>query len=231
MESLLKVFGLSEEEVRGALGVLEGVEVDYIPAFPELHLRVVLRAGRVVGDEERLRGAEEVIAERLGIALFGKDGDVMEGVVGGLLRAHGGTIAVAESCTGGLITHRLTEIPGSSDYLLLGVVAYSNEAKRSILGVPAAILDRYGAVSRETAEAMAKGVRGLIGATIGVATTGVAGPGGGSPGAPVGRVYIAVATEEAAKVLRYDLSGDRQAIKLMASELALDMVRRHLLSS
>jgi PncC family amidohydrolase len=230
--SLLKIFGPTEAEVKEILREIKGgIDVAYISAFPEIHLKVVARGEEKEEASVRLRQAEKDIAARLGIDLFGRGDDVMEGVVGRLLRARCSTIAIAESCTGGLIAHRITEIPGSSDYFLLGVVAYSNQAKETLLGVPHALLERNGPVSKETAEQMAAGVREGNKATIGIATTGIAGPTGGTSENPVGRVFIGLATEAVREVKQYDLSGDRHEIKLMASELALDMVRRYLLGS
>jgi nicotinamide-nucleotide amidase len=228
--ALFKVFGLTEARVKEIIqGIEGGIELAYLPSFPEIHLRVVVRG---IDEEElgaKCRRSEDEIAERLGIYLFGKGDEVMEGVVGRLLRENGKTIAVAESCTGGLIAHRITEIPGSSNYFLRGVVAYSNQAKEELLGVPSAILKKYGAVSREVAEHMARGVREQSGAALGVATTGIAGPTGGTPQTPVGRVFIALATDEMLEVKQYDFFGDRYGVKLMASAVALDRVRRYLL--
>jgi nicotinamide-nucleotide amidase len=228
--SLLKVFGLTEAGVKEILqGIKQGIELVYLPSFPEIHLKVVVRGANKKEVAARLKQAEEAIAECLGINLFGRGDEVMEGVVGRLLREKGSSIAVAESCTGGLIAHRITEIPGSSDYFLLGVVAYNNQAKEELLGVSHAILERYGPVSKETAEQMATGVRKGSKATIGLATTGIAGPTGGTPETPVGRVFVALSTAAIREVKQYDLSGNRHEIKLIASEVALDRVRRYLL--
>ncbi|MBW2040326.1 MAG: CinA family protein, partial [Deltaproteobacteria bacterium] len=148
---------------------------------------------------------------------------------GRLLKEKGMTISVAESCTGGLIAHRVTEIPGSSEYFLRGLVVYTNQAKEDLLGVPRSILEKFGPVSRETAEFMVKGVREQSRTTLGVAITGIAGPTGGTPNTPVGRVFIALAAEDIIEIKKYDFFGDRHQIKLMASEVALDRVRRYLL--
>jgi nicotinamide-nucleotide amidase len=227
---LLKVFGPTETEVRELLqGIKGSIELAYLSSFPEIHLKVVAQGANKKEVEARLKQAEDELAERLGIYLFGRGAEEMEGVVGRLLREKGSTIAVAESCTGGLIAHRITEIPGSSNYFLLGVVAYSNQAKEALLAVPHAILERYGPISKETAEQMAVGVRESSGATIGIATTGIAGPTGGTPENPVGRVFIALATEALCEVKQYELLGNRHEIKRMAAELSLDMVRRYLL--
>ncbi len=228
--SLLKVLGPTKAQIKELLrGIGGGIELLYLPSFPEIHLKLVGRGANAREIESRLKRSEAEIADRLGIELFGRGDEEMEGVVGRLLREKNSTIAVAESCTGGLIAHRITEIPGSSDYFLLGVVAYSNQAKETLLGVARSILERNGPVSKETAEQMAVGVRERIGAAIGVATTGIAGPTGGTPENPVGRVFVAMATEALREVKQYELSGNRHEIKLMASELALDMVRRYLL--
>jgi nicotinamide-nucleotide amidase len=227
---LLKVLGPSEAEVKEIIqGIGGGIELAYLPCFPEIHLKVTARGGDEREVEARLKRSEAEIAERLGIYLFGRGDEVMEGVVGRLLREKSSTIAVAESCTGGLIAHRITEIPGSSDYFQQGVVAYSNQAKEELLGVSHSILERYGPVSKEIAERMAVGVREGSKATIGIATTGIAGPAGGTPETPVGRVFVALATEAICEVKQYDFSGDRHEIKLIASEVALDRVRRYLL--
>ncbi|HYW05465.1 MAG TPA: nicotinamide-nucleotide amidohydrolase family protein, partial [Longimicrobium sp.] len=154
----------------------------------------------------------------------------MEETVGRLLRERGLTLAVAESCTGGLIGHRVTDVPGSSAYFLLGVASYSNEAKEQVLGVSAATLSQWGAVSTQAAEEMARGVRRVAGADLGVSTTGIAGPDGGTPDKPVGTVCIAVAWEGGVWSRRYDVGErGREWIKGQTAQIALDRVRRHLL--
>jgi nicotinamide-nucleotide amidase len=228
--SLFKVFGLTEARAKEVIqGITGNIELAYLPSFPEIRLRVIVRGGDEKEVAARHKKCEEEISKRLGTYLYGKDNEVMEAVAGRLLRKARATIAVAESCTGGLIAHRITEIPGSSNYFLCGVVAYDNEAKEGLLGVSPSILEEYGPVSRETAEQMARGVRERSGATIGVATTGIAGPTGGTPEAPVGRVFIALAADEILEVKQYDFFGDRHGIKLMSSAVALDRVRRYLL--
>ncbi len=228
--TLLKIFGPTETQITELLqGIGGGVELVYIPSFPEIHLKLVGRGADEREVDARIKRSEAEITDRLGIDLFGRGDEMMEGVVGQLLREKGSSLAVAESCTGGLIAHRITEISGSSDYFLLGVVAYSNQAKEALLGVSHSILTRYGPVSKETAGQMAAGVREKSGAAIGIATTGIAGPSGGTPENPVGRVFIALATEALREVKQYDFIGDRHEIKLIASEVALDMVRRYLL--
>jgi nicotinamide-nucleotide amidase len=231
--SLLKVFGPTEAQVKEMIqGLLErGIDIAYLPSFPEVHLRLIAQGSDEGEVAARLQQTEDTLAKRLGNYLFGRGEDSMEEVVGRLLAARGATMAVAESCTGGLIAHRITEIPGSSAYFLRGVVAYSSQAKEALLGVPPALLKRYSPVSREVAEQMAAGVRASSGATIGIATTGIAGPTGGTTENPVGRVFIALAAETMLEAKQYDFFGDRHAIKLVASEVALDRVRRYLLDS
>lgn len=147
---------------------------------------------------------------------------------GELLKKMGLTLSLAESCTGGLIAHRITNIPGSSNYFLGGVVAYSNEAKERLLGVPHETLLRYGAVSEETARAMAEGVRRLLVSDQALAVTGIAGPSGGTPEKPVGLVYIALAAEEEVRCERHIWKGDRLQNKAQSAEAALEMLIAYL---
>lgn len=144
--------------------------------------------------------------------------------VAGLLRDAGVTLSVAESCSGGLIAKRLTDIPGSSGYFLLGVVSYANSAKEHVLKVPQALLERHGAVSSEVALAMAEGVRTLSGSDIGLATTGIAGPEGGSAEKPVGTVFIAIASPDGCVVLRYRFEGGRKMVREATAETALSLL-------
>ena len=147
--------------------------------------------------------------------------EVLEVVLGEALREKKATIALAESCTGGLISHRITNVPGSSAYFERGIVAYSNKAKVDHLGVSEKILNDYGAVSSETAMAMASGIRKAANATFGLAVTGIAGPGGGTPEKPVGLVYIAIATPDGTEVSNFRFRGDRAGIKEKTAEAAL----------
>ena len=171
------------------------------------------------------------LTEVLGPALFATNGETMEEVVGKLLADRGETIAVAESCTGGLIGMRLTEVPGSSDYFIEGAVTYSNTAKIRTLNVPAETLEAHGAVSAETAEAMAKGMRERASTDYAVAVTGVAGPGGGSDEKPVGTVFIGYADARRTKSIRLTFPGDRYLIRWRSSQAALDYLRRQILKA
>ncbi len=146
--------------------------------------------------------------------------------IGELLRQRGWTLALAESCTGGLVGHRITNVPGSSEYFRGGIVAYANDAKERLLGVRHQTLIAHGAVSRETALEMARGARLALGAEVGVAITGIAGPGGGSPEKPVGLTWVAVSTKEGEVAEGQTFAGDRLAVKQQASEAALALLAR-----
>lgn len=223
-----QTFGISEsaldELVAGAVPEKEG-RIAFRAAFPQISVRVTVHgvpaeaAARLAANVARLR-------DRLGEYCYGEGDTTMEAAAGEALLRRGATLAVAESCTGGLIGHRLTNVPGSSRYFVSGVTAYSNEIKRQVLGVKAETLDRHGAVSVETAVEMAEGVRRLAAATFGLATTGIAGPDGGTPDKPVGTVCIALATREKTYSHRYRLWGNREWVKLLTSQVALDWVRR-----
>jgi len=178
--------------------------------------------------EALLDGLERAVGRALGPWIYSRDGESLEEVVGALLKDRSMTIACAESCTGGLIGHRLTDVPGSSDYFLESAVVYSNRAKTRRLGVPAALIERHGAVSAQVARAMALGIRKTSGADIGIAVTGVAGPGGGTPRKPVGLVYVAVARGRGTRVLRNLFFGGRAQVKFQSSQKALDLVRKTL---
>lgn len=176
-----------------------------------------------------LDGLAGQIEERLGDAVFAFRGERLEEVVGLRLAVSGFTLAVAESCTGGLVAHRLTEVPGSSSYFMEGVVTYSNESKTRLLGVPPELIEEHGAVSAEVAEAMAEGVKERAGTDFGLSVTGVAGPGGGTPEKPVGLVFVALSDDAHTEHRRLMLPGDRHLIRWRSSQAALDLLRRRLI--
>ncbi|MBI4747774.1 MAG: competence/damage-inducible protein A [Acidobacteria bacterium] len=183
-------------------------------------------------DTEADRLIDEVavqIEEKLGENLFAHQGETMEQVMALKLTVKGYTIATAESCTGGLLAMRLTEVPGSSNYFLQGVVSYSNQSKTDLLGVSPELIETQGAVSPEVAEAMARGIKQRSGATIGVGITGIAGPDGGSPEKPVGLVYIGLADDVSVSHKKLLLPGDRERIRWLTSQAAMDLVRRRYL--
>jgi len=169
------------------------------------------------------------IEERLGNAVFSFAGETMEEVVGLKLSVGGYTLAVAESCTGGLVAQRLTDVPGSSKYFIEGVVAYANDAKIRTLGVEPMLLMEHGAVSAPVAEAMAEGIRKRAETDFGLSITGIAGPGGGTEDKPVGTVFIALASEVKTEHRKFTLPGDRHLVRWRASQAALDMLRRRLI--
>jgi nicotinamide-nucleotide amidase len=172
---------------------------------------------------------ENIIREKLQGRVFAVDQETLEEIVGNLLRSHQATLAVAESCTGGLIAHRLTNIAGSSDYFERGVVVYSNRAKIELLKVPEDLLDAVGAVSSPVAEKMAEGVRQISRSTLGLGVTGIAGPGGGSAEKPVGTVFIALSSPRGTVSKKYQFWGDRAQIKSISAHTAIDWVRRFFL--
>jgi nicotinamide-nucleotide amidase len=198
-----------------------------MPGQVELHL--TLRAADPDAASHRLRRARDELAAALGRDVFSTDGSAMEQVVGTLLLERRLTISAAESCTGGLLMSRLTDVPGSSDYVLGGAVAYSNEAKTELAGVPTELIAVHGAVSEPVALALAEGIRARTGSSIAAGITGIAGPGGGTPQKPVGTVAIALTGREVTpRVRTFSFFGGRPQVKFQASQAALDMVRRAL---
>jgi nicotinamide-nucleotide amidase len=193
------------------------------PGQIELHLSAASTAREEA--ERALDSAVSALIAELGSAVFSTDGRQMEEVVGDLLRARELSVAVAESCTGGLLASRFTDVPGSSVYVERGVVCYSNRAKVELLGVPENLLAEYGAVSEPVARAMAENVRTRSGTRVGIGITGIAGPGGGSVEKPVGTVAIAVLVDDDARVRSFTLLGDRAQVKFRATQAALNMLR------
>jgi nicotinamide-nucleotide amidase len=231
-QRLYKTFGLAEarigELLEGLAGREEGVLLGYYPNFPENHVSVTIR-GRTVGQtEEALERLGREVEAVLAPYVVARDGASLEEAVGRVLTERGLTLAVAESCTGGLIGHRLTSVSGSSAYFERGVVAYSNRSKIALLGVRPEVLERYGAVSAETARAMAEGARTSSGASLGLATTGIAGPTGGTPDKPVGTVYIALDSGQGAEAEHFLFPGDRAQVKMLTAETALARLLRFL---
>jgi nicotinamide-nucleotide amidase len=230
--TLLRTFGMGESALDAELADVAqsgDVSLGFRTAFPDNYLRPLARAASAAEAEARLAKVCEVIRQRLGPLVYAEGDETMEAVVGRLLREKRATIAVAESCTGGLIGHKLTDVPGSSAYFLGGVVAYANRAKRDLLGVPADVLAEHGAVSEPCARAMAEGVRARFGADIGIGTTGISGPGGGTPERPVGLVHLALARAEGTHADHFVFPLDRSRHRQLTAQVALDWVRRALL--
>jgi nicotinamide-nucleotide amidase len=195
----------------------------------EVTLRLATKAATESEAARRLDAMEATLRERIGRYIYGVDGETMEVAAGNALRERGATVAVAESCTGGLIASRITDVSGSSEYMLGGVVAYANEIKQRVLGVPAETLAEHGAVSEPTARAMALGARELFGADYAVATTGIAGPTGGTEEKPVGLVYVAIADADGVICEELNWPGTREQFKRRVSQNALNMLRKRVL--
>lgn len=227
----LRVAGIGEGTLADALKDLpwkeEGVEFGTRAGLEGI--TVILRSRADADSRAAVARLEARVREILGDKVFGTGSADMAEALGDLLRSKGLTVATAESCTGGLIAKRLTDIPGSSDYMVGGVVAYSNELKTRLLDVDPALLAAHGAVSEEVARAMAAGATARLGADCALATTGIAGPGGGSPEKPVGLVYIATSVRGAIEVERYTMFRSRREIRERAAQTALDLLRRRLL--
>lgn len=197
------------------------------PGEIQLHLKT--RAESVEAAQDRVDQLVAEIEEELDECVFSDNGDSIEQIVGYYLQMRNATLAVAESCTGGLFAERITSVSGSSRYFLGGAVVYSNELKTAFADVPAALIEKHGAVSREVAVALAEGIRKRCGATFGIGITGVAGPAGGSPEKPVGLVFHALAGEKGTEAVERTFPGDRNRIRWYATQQALDMVRRKLM--
>lgn len=231
----LHTLGLTESEVRERLEDLLhprapiAIQVCSRPDGVDIEIR---SPGRSEAEaREPLDPIEEKLKERLGAASFGSDGRTLEAAVAGLLVGKGIRLALAESCTGGLISHRLTNIPGSSSYMDRSCVCYSNQSKTDLLGVPLEILKEHGAVSAPVAEAMARGIRQRSGADLGISVTGIAGPAGGSTEKPVGLVFFGMADSDGVRSWSKRFEGRRESIKRKASQEALGLLWRHLCGS
>jgi nicotinamide-nucleotide amidase len=205
------------------------IQTTILAGAGDIQFNLFTRASSLEVAQERVDELAGKIEDELGDAVYSSKGESLEQIVGYYLQMRNATLAVAESCTGGLLGERITSISGSSRYFLGGAIVYSNELKADFAGVPAAMLARYGAVSREVGTALAEGIRSRTGATLGAAITGVAGPTGGTPEKPVGRVYVALASAEGTEVEERNFPGDRKRIRWFSAQLALDMVRRKLM--
>jgi nicotinamide-nucleotide amidase len=232
----LKTTGIGESflaEQIGDVGAIlspdSGATLAFLPSPLGTRLRISVRAVSLKDAEEKIERVEQKIRARASKYIYGVDGEELEEVLGGILTERKLTLSVAESCTGGLISDRITNVPGSSNYFERGVITYSNESKVGELDVPSALIQEHGAVSREVAEAMAAGVRAKSGTDIGLSTTGIAGPSGATVEKPVGLVWIGYADERETLALRFYFGEDRRRVKERASQAALELVRRKLL--
>lgn len=232
---VLKTCGLKEallaQKIGGNLRKYKNLSLSFLPHLGEVHLQLKAKGSNLKQTEELLLKGQRELESLLGEVVFGFDQETLEEVVGSLLRKYELKIAVAESCTAGLLAHRLTNIPGSSDYFWGGVVAYSNKVKRDLVGVPKQILLKDGAVSSAIALALADGVRRLTAVDIGLGITGIAGPTGGTPEKPVGLVFIALCTKRANVCERFQFFGSRVEIKSQIATAALNRLRLFLLQN
>jgi nicotinamide-nucleotide amidase len=228
---VLKTTGVGESVVEEKVAPLltelfkRGLEIGYCARVGEVDVRLV---GRESG-EALVNEAEKIIRHKMGSFVFGVENDPLDGVVVRMLTETGRTLALAESCTGGFIANRITNIPGASVVFLAGLVTYSNAAKQKFLGVKSETLETHRAVSEQTAREMAEGARERTGADFAIAVTGIAGPGGGTPQKPVGTVFIALSKQGSTTVKEYKNAYDRETFKFTTSQQALDLLRRELL--
>jgi len=228
---VLRIAGMGESTVAEMVSdLLEGSNPTVAPlASPgEVHLRITAKADTVADAVEMIDEMDRKITAILGEHIFGRDDETLEQIVVKKLIERGLTLALAESCTGGLIGNRITDVSGSSATLLAGIISYSNQAKKDILGVDEQLLDKYGAVSEQVAKAMAEGARKVTGADVALSVTGIAGPTGGTETKPVGLVYIALSSDNGTVAHEHRFSGSRFDIKLRSSQTALDMLRTYL---
>jgi competence/damage-inducible protein CinA-like protein len=230
---VLKITGRTESDVDACAQPIYGQWLDQgvpisttiLAVLGQIELHLTARAPGRAEAAAALDSAVLQLQEALGPSVYSVDGRTLEAVVGHLLRQSSWTIALAESCTGGLLASRLTDVPGSSDYVERGVVCYSNRAKVELLGISSSLLAEHGAVSEQVAHAMAEGIRSRAGTNVGIGVTGVAGPGGGTPEKPVGTVAIAVVAGDDARVRTFQFIGDREQVKYQSAQAALNMLR------
>lgn len=231
-ERLVRTTGIPESRIAEIVGPVAKrfarTEIAYLPSRAGVDLKIVAGAGAVEDAGRAADAAAERISELLGSFVYARGPETIEEVVGYLLSMARKTLGVAESCTGGRVGWRVTRVAGSSEYFRGGVIAYSDDLKASLLGVDRATLAAHGAVSEQTAREMAAGARTAAGSDVGLAVTGIAGPGGGSPEKPAGLVYVAVAGP-ADRVRRFRFAGGRDAVREQATQAALELLRRTLL--
>lgn len=226
----LRTYGLPEslvgERLAGVEAAFPGVVIGYRAHFPEIEVKVLARAATNDAAREVCDRATVEVRGRLADVVYGDVDDTFAGVVGRTVRNRGFTLAIAESCTGGLVGHMITREPGASEYLLVDAVTYANSAKTRLLGIDEEVIRGHGAVSSEVAAAMAEGVRRVSGADLALSLTGIAGPAGGTESKPVGTVFIAVASNAGTTVTEKHFLGDRHHVQTAAAYAGLDLVRR-----
>jgi competence/damage-inducible protein CinA-like protein len=222
-----RIAGVGESLVENAIGekvlAIPGIELGYCARPGEVEVRII-------GDPKAIGAADAIIRRELGVRIFSDNDETLETVVVRLLKQRKETLASAESCTGGLIANKITNVSGASEVFLAGYVTYANSAKSDVLNVDSELIDKHGAVSEAVARAMAEGARRRAASTHGLATTGIAGPTGGSDEKPIGTVYIALASENSGTIVKkFRFPTDRETFKQLAAQAALDLLRRRLL--
>lgn len=229
----LKIAMLGESAVDARVAPIykrySDVETTILAGAGEIELHFKTRAATLEAAQARADEVAGLVEDELDDAVYSRNGESLEQIVGYWLQMRNATLAVAESCTGGLLAERITSLSGSSRYFLGGAIVYSNHLKTELAGVPADMIERHGAVSREVAAALAEGIRYRCESTLGVGITGVAGPSGGSADKPVGLVFHAVASDSGTEVIQRNFPGDRKRIRRFASTMALDMIRKKLI--
>ncbi|NMB24824.1 MAG: competence/damage-inducible protein A [Firmicutes bacterium] len=232
---VLRFYGLGESNLENLIKDLLVAQTNPTIApyagSGEVRVRITAKASSEAEATDLIAPVEGELLDRIGEYFYGYGDAGMESVVANLLLAQDKTIAIAESCTGGLVSNMLTNVPGSSGYYMQGAVTYSNLAKEAVLGLDSRLIEEYGAVSEQVARAMARGVRQWANTDIGIGITGIAGPGGGTDTKPVGLVYIGLSSAQGELVQRRVFNGDRLQVKERAALAALDMLRRHLIES
>lgn len=229
---VIKITGLPEsrvnEKIEDILRISGNVEMGIYPRPQEISVKITVteKTGKKV--DSIINRIEKKIKSRLKDYIFGYDDEKLEGVVGKKLLKSGKSLSIAESCTGGLLANRITDVPGSSGYFRMGIVAYSDESKNKLLGIPLDMIKKYGAVSKEVASLMAKSVRLLSGSSIGLGISGIAGPGGGTKKKPAGLVHIAFSSKRKNICREFRFLGQRNIIKYKATQAALDMIRKNI---
>jgi competence/damage-inducible protein CinA-like protein len=234
---VLKITGRAESDVDANVAPLYTtwtaqavpISTTILAVLGQIELHLTADAASQADADRALDAAVRELQDALGPSVYSVDGRALEAVVGELLRERTMTIAVAESCSGGLLASRLTDVPGSSDYVERGVVCYSNRSKTELVGVPDAVIREHGAVSEPVALAMAEGIRSRAGTNVGVGITGIAGPGGGTPEKPVGMVCVAVVVDAESRVRTFQFVGGRDMVKFQSAQSAMNLTRLMLL--
>jgi nicotinamide-nucleotide amidase len=230
---VLKIAGLGESHCDARVSPIykryADVQTTILAGAGEIQSHLKTRGDSLAAAQARVDQLAEEIEEELGESVFSDNGDSLEQIVGYFLQMRNQTLAVAESCTGGLLAERITSVSGSSRYFLGGAIVYTNELKTAFADVKAGTLKKHGAVSEEVAIELAEGIRKRCGATLGMGITGVAGPNGGTPEKPAGLVYLALAGEGKTEVVKRNFTGDRKRIRWFATQEGLDMIRRKLM--